>query len=57
MNRIIQINVGVGRAAQDLSIASAVKWGAEIIIISEQNHNRPEADGWYSDSLGRSAVV
>jgi len=57
MTRIIQINVGVGRAAQDLSLASAVKWGAEILIISEQNHNRPEADGWYSDSLGRSAVV
>jgi len=57
MIRFLQINVGVGRAAQDLALASATKWGADILIISEQNRNLPEAEGWYSDSSGRSAVV
>lgn len=57
MMRILQINVGVCRAAHDLALASATFWGADIVIISEQNRNGVEADGWYSDSSGRSAVV
>lgn len=57
MTKILQINVGVGRAAQDLALVSVVKWGADILVISEQNHNRPEDEGWFSDAAGRSAVV
>ncbi|KAL4143949.1 hypothetical protein QTP88_006197 [Uroleucon formosanum] len=50
MTSFLQINVGVGRAAQDLALATASMQGIDIVIISEQNRNRPEEEGWYSDS-------
>jgi len=56
MIRFLQINVGVGRAAQALTQRKAEELGAGIIFISEQNRNGEEADGWYSDTLGRAAI-
>lgn len=56
MISFLQINVGVGRAAQDLALATAIKIGADIVLISEQNKNNSESNGWYSDSTGRSAI-
>lgn len=36
MVRVLQVNVGVGRAAQDLAISTANELSADILIISEQ---------------------
>jgi len=57
MTRILQINTGVCRAAQDLALASAFQWEADILVISEQNRNLPESEAWFSDSGGRSAIA
>lgn len=57
MKRILQINVGVGRAAQDLALATASQLAADLLVISEQNHNRQESDGWFADTSSRSAVA
>jgi len=57
MIKVLQINVGVGRAAQDLALATANNLGIDIIILSEQYRNKEEKDGWYSDACGRSAIV
>lgn len=57
MISILQINVGVGRAAQDLALATMARAGADLLILSEQNRSCPESDGWYPDASGRSAIV
>lgn len=49
MINILQINVGVGRAAQDLALATANNSGIDIVILSEQYRNKEEEDGWYSE--------
>lgn len=58
MTRILQINVGVRRAAQDLALGSAARWGADVLVVSEQNRAHPsEADGWYSDESDLAAIA
>lgn len=58
MIRILQINVGVRHAAQDLALASASTWGADIIVLTEQNQTHPpEAEGWYADQTDLAAIV
>jgi len=57
MYRFLQINVGIGRASQDLMKRTAEKIGADVITISEQNRNEGENNAWYSDVTGRAAVV
>lgn len=56
MTRIIQINVGVCRAAQDLALVTANVKMADVLIISEQYRmkeiaaTRTRADGLRSQS-------
>lgn len=57
MVKFLQINVGVGRAAQDLVLASDSLWGFDIIIFSEQNRSLQVGDGCIWDASGLSAVV
>lgn len=57
MISVLQINVGVGRLAQDLAMATANNRGIDIIAISEQYRNKDEKDGWYGDASGRAAIV
>jgi len=57
MISILQINVDVGRAAQDLALATMARVGADLLIISEQNRSYPESDGWYPDASGRLSIV
>lgn len=57
MIRILQINVGVRRVAQDLAMASALNWDADLLVVSEQNRSQSEDDGWFADTSNRSAVV
>lgn len=54
MIRVLQVNVGVGRAAQDLAISTAVELSADILIISEPYKNKENR--WYSD-LGNKAAI
>lgn len=57
MIRVLQINVGVCRAALDLALASAAEKGIDVIALSEQYHDRDEENGWYADASGRAAIV
>jgi len=57
MIRVLQINVGVCRAAQDLALATASNMGIDVIIMSEPYRCGPEADGWFSDTGGKAAIV
>lgn len=57
MMRFLQINAGVGRAAQNLALATAEKLSVDFLILSEQNRSGTEQDGWFADRQGRSAVV
>lgn len=56
MLTFLQINVVVGRAAQDLMMQTAEEVGADIILVSEPNRSGEGADGWYPDSSGRAAI-
>lgn len=56
MIRVLQINVGVCRAAQDLMTQTARDTGADIVLVSEQYKNGTEEEGWYSDRGGRAAI-
>jgi len=57
MIRVLQINVGVCRAAQDLALASAAEKNIDVIAFSEQYRDRDEENGWYADASGRAAIV
>lgn len=57
MTLILQINVGVCRAAQDLALATANVRMADVLIISEQYRDKDEGEGWYADADGRSAIT
>lgn len=54
MTKLIQINVGGGRAAQDLAYATANQLKIDIMMISEQYNN--EHDRTYSDLGNRAAI-
>lgn len=57
MITFLQINVGVGRAAQDLALATADKRKADILLISEQYRSGTEPEGWFPDSNNRAAIL
>lgn len=57
MIKFLQINVGVRRAAQDLTLGLARRWDVDVLIISEQHRSLQETDGWFADTSNRSAVV
>lgn len=57
MIRILQINVGVCRAAQDLALATANEKAVDIILVSEQYRDKGEEEGWYPDAGGRAAIA
>lgn len=57
MISILQINVGVCRAAQDLALATAAEMGVDILILSEPYRCRTEDEGWFSDVGAKAAVV
>jgi len=57
MIRVLQINVGVCRAAQDLALATAAEKDADVIAFSEQYRDRDEENGWYADASGRAEIV
>ena len=52
--RILQVNIGNCRAAQDLERATAIHEEIDVLITSEQYKN--EEGNWYSDS-GKLAAV
>lgn len=57
MIRVLQINVGVCRAAQELALATANTKEADVLIISEQHRDRGEDNGWFPDANGRAAIA
>jgi len=57
MIRVIQINVGVCRASQDLTLATANANEVDVLIISEQHRDRGEDCGWYPDESSRAAIA
>ncbi|XP_025207247.1 uncharacterized protein LOC112603061 [Melanaphis sacchari] len=57
MTSILQINIGVCRAAQDLAMATANAKAIDLLVISEQYRDKDENDGWYADASGRAAVA
>jgi len=57
MIRVLQINVGVCRAAQDLAVATASNMDIDVIVMSEPYRCGLEVDEWYSDTGGKAAIV
>lgn len=57
MIRILQINVGMGRASQGLTKQVAEEINADVMVISEPNRNEGEDNAWYPDSTDRAAVA
>jgi len=57
MIRVLQINVGVSRVAQDLALATASNLDIDVLVISKPYRCGLEADGWFSDTGGRAAIV
>jgi len=57
MIRILQINVGVCRAAQDLALATASDTGVDVLVLSEPYRCGQEAEGWFSDIDERAAIL
>jgi len=57
MIRVLQVNVAVCRAAQDLALASAAEKDIDLIAFGEQYRDRDEENGWYADASGRAAIV
>lgn len=57
MIRVLQIKVGVCRAAQDFALASAAEKNIDVIAFSEQYRDRDEENGWYADASGRAAIA
>jgi hypothetical protein len=57
MIRVLQINVGVCRAAQDLALATASNIGIDVMVLSESYSCGLEADGWFTDIDAKAAVV
>lgn len=53
--KILQVNLGRGREAQELMKRSANEKGADIVIISEQ-YARIENEMWYQDVSGKASV-
>lgn len=57
MTHVLQINVGVCRAAQDLTLATAPNLDIDVLVMSEPYRCGLEADGWFSDTGGKAAIV
>jgi len=57
MIHVLQINVGVCRAAQDLALATASSMGIDVLVVSEPYHCGLESEGWYSYIGGKAAIV
>ncbi|KAL4083587.1 hypothetical protein QTP88_028903 [Uroleucon formosanum] len=57
MIRVLQINIGVGRAAQELAMATANRVEVDVLIISGQYPDCGEDTGWYPDSNDRAAIA
>jgi len=54
---VLQVNVVVCSAPQDLALASAAESDIGVIAFSEQYRERDEKNGWYTDSSGRASIV
>jgi len=57
MIRVLQINVGVCRAAQDLALATASNMGIDILVLSEPYRCGLEAEEWFSEIEAKAAIV
>lgn len=57
MINLLQVNIGVGKAAQDFMFAAAWRHDADIIIVSEQYRASDVTNGWYCDATNKAAVV
>ncbi|XP_060869604.1 uncharacterized protein LOC132944331 [Metopolophium dirhodum] len=57
MIRVLQINVGVCRASQELALATANANEADVLIICEKYRDRGEDNGWFPDANGRAAIA
>ena len=56
--RILQINIGRSSAAHDVMMATALETGADVIILSEPNLRRINANPlWYTDKRGDAAML
>lgn len=53
--KILQINLGRGREAQDLMFNNASQKGIDIILVSEQ-YAKIEGKPWFQDVLGKAAI-
>lgn len=56
MISFLQVNVGVGRAAQDLALATAAKRNIDFLLLSEQHRSDTELDGWFPDSQNKAII-
>ncbi|XP_008180149.1 uncharacterized protein LOC103308492 [Acyrthosiphon pisum] len=54
---VLQINVGVCRASQELALATANAKEADVLIICEEHRDRGEDNGWFPDANGRAAIA
>lgn len=54
--KIMQINLGRGREAQDLMVQKSMEENADIILISEQ-YVKPESYIWYEDASKKAAIM
>lgn len=57
MISFVQINVGGGRAAQDLALQTAAEQGADFLILSEYYKYDFAHLDWYCDRSGRAAIA
>jgi len=58
MIRILQINIGEGRAAHDLMLATAAQMEVDILAVTEPNKAISQhLDRWYLDSGSRAALA
>lgn len=53
--KILQINLGRGRQAQDLMVRNADEKDIDIVLISEQ-YGKCESKNWYQDKPGKPSV-
>jgi len=57
MIRVLQINVGVCKVAQDLALTTASSMGIDVLILSEPYRCGSETEGWFSDADARAAIL
>jgi len=57
MIRVLQINVGVCKVAQDLALTTASSMGIDVLILSEPYRCGSETEGWFSDTNAKATIL